>query len=71
MREKNSHALFPFRFVLSNLLYHKYLDPDEGKILKSLAGTQEKFLIHAQPDKARHLRSDVSWRPIFRLRKTE
>jgi hypothetical protein len=49
-----------FRFVLSNLLYHKYLDPDEGKILKSLAATQEKFLIHAQPDKARHLRYEVA-----------
>jgi hypothetical protein len=52
--------------VLSNLLYHKYLDPDEGKILKSLAATQEKFLIHAQPDKARHLRSEVAWWPIVR-----
>jgi hypothetical protein len=44
------------RFVLSNLLYHKYLDPDQSKILKSLAAIREKFLIHAQPEKARHLR---------------
>ncbi len=51
---------------MSNLLYHKYLDPDEGKIVKSLAATQEKFLIHAQPDKARHLRSEVARWPIVR-----
>ena len=40
------------RFCLSNLLYHKFLDPDENKIKRVLTGIQQKFLIHAQPKKA-------------------
>ena len=40
------------RFVVSNLLYHKCLDPEEGRVLRQLAAIREKFLIHAQPDKA-------------------
>ena len=44
------------RFVVSNLLYHKCLDPEEGRVLRQLAAIREKFLIHAQPDKAQHLR---------------
>jgi len=43
------------RFVLSNLLYHKFLDPDELKVKSSLNGTIQKFKIHAQPEKAGHL----------------
>ena len=45
------------RFVLSNLLYHKFLDPDELKVKSSLNGTIQKFKIHAQPEKAGHLDS--------------
>ena len=40
------------RFVLSNLFYHKFLDPDENKINRILKGLYQKFLIHAQPEKA-------------------
>ena len=40
------------RFVLSNLFYHKFLDPDENKISRSITGLHQKFLIHAQPEKA-------------------
>ena len=43
------------RFVLSNLLYHKFLDPDELKVKSSLKGLTQKFQIHAQPEKAGHL----------------
>ena len=43
------------RFVLSNLLYHKFLDPDELKVKSSLKGLIQKFKIHAQPEKAGHL----------------
>ena len=43
------------RFVLSNLLYHKFLDPDELKVKSSLKGLTQKFKIHAQPEKAGHL----------------
>jgi len=48
------------RFVLSNLFYHKFLDPDENKINRSIKGLHQKFLIHAQPDKAEALLSLVS-----------
>ena len=41
------------RFCLSNLFYHKFLDPDENKINRSLVGLQQKFLVHAQPEKAK------------------
>jgi len=47
------------RFVLSNLFYHKFLDPDENKINRSISGLHQKFLIHAQPDKAGALMSLV------------
>ena len=47
------------RFVLSNLFYHKFLDPDENKINRSITGIHQKFLIHAQPDKAGALMSLV------------
>lgn len=43
------------RFVLSNLFYHKFLDPDENKVRKSFEGLHQKFLIHAQPLKAQQL----------------
>ena len=48
------------RFVLSNLLYHKFLDPDELKVKSSLKGLIQKFKIHAQPEKAGHLDSLLS-----------
>ena len=47
------------RFCLSNLFYHKFLDPDESKINKVLTGVHQKFLIHTQPDKAAVLQSLV------------
>jgi len=47
------------RFVLSNLFYHKFLDPDENKINRSLSGLHQKFLIHAQPEKASAFQSLV------------
>ena len=48
------------RFCLSNLLYHKFLDPNENKIRRTLAGVQQKFHIHAQPEKAKHLEDLVN-----------
>jgi len=39
-------------FTKSNLLYHKYLDPNERNINKSIQGIREKFLVHAQFEKA-------------------
>ena len=47
------------RFCLSNLFYHKYLDPDEHKINKSLTGVYQKFIIHAQKEKAEAFQSLV------------
>lgn len=43
------------KFALSNLFYHKYLDPDDFKIQRELDGVVRKFKIHAQPDKAEAL----------------
>lgn len=43
------------KFALSNLFYHKYLDPDDFKIQRELDGIVRKFKIHAQPDKAEAL----------------
>ena len=40
------------KFVLSNIFYHKYLDPDEIKIDREIKGIVQKFRIHAQPEKA-------------------
>jgi len=48
------------RFVLSNLFYHKFLDPNENKIDRILKGVHQKFMIHAQPDKAHALQSLVT-----------
>ena len=48
------------RFCLSNLLYHKFLDPNENKIRRTLTGVQQKFHIHAQPEKAKYLEDLVS-----------
>ena len=42
------------RFCLSNLFYHKFLDPDESKIKRVVKGLEQKFLVHAQPEKANH-----------------
>ena len=47
------------RFCLSNLFYHKFLDPDESKIDKVLTGVHQKFIIHAQPEKAENFQSLV------------
>ena len=47
------------RFCLSNLFYHKYLDPDEHKIKESLTKTYQKFIIHAQKEKAEAFQSLV------------
>ena len=48
------------RFCLSNLLYHKFLDPDENKINRVLSGLEQKFRVHAQPEKANCLKALVS-----------
>ena len=48
------------RFCLSNLLYHKFLDPDENKINRALSGLEQKFRVHAQPEKANCLKTLVS-----------
>eukprot|EP00092_Neocalanus_flemingeri_P037301 GFUD01040623.1.p1 GENE.GFUD01040623.1~~GFUD01040623.1.p1 ORF type:complete len:962 (+),score=214.69 GFUD01040623.1:57-2942(+) len=48
------------RFVLSNLFYHKFLDPDENKIDRSLKGLHQKLLIHAQPEKAESFQSLIT-----------
>ena len=48
------------RFCLSNLLYHKFLDPNENKIRRTLEGVQQKFSIHAQPEKAKYLEDLVN-----------
>ena len=48
------------RFCLSNLLYHKFLDPDENKINRILSGLEQKFRVHAQPEKANCLKFLVS-----------
>ena len=58
------------RFVLSNLLYHKFLDPDELKVKSSLKGLIQKFKIHAQPEKAGHLDSLLSKYSDGEVRKT-
>ena len=47
------------RFCLSNLFYHKYLDPDEHKINQVLTGVHQKFIIHAQKEKAEAFQSLV------------
>ena len=47
------------RFCLSNLFYHKYLDPDEHKINQVLTGIYQKFIIHAQKEKAEAFQSLV------------
>ena len=47
------------RFCLSNLFYHKYLDPDERKINKVISGVTQKFIIHAQKEKAEAFQSLV------------
>ena len=47
------------RFCLSNLFYHKFLDPDENKIARVMSGLEQKFVVHAQPDKAASLRKLV------------
>ena len=47
------------RFCLSNLFYHKYLDPDEHKINQVLTGVYQKFIIHAQKEKAEAFQSLV------------
>ena len=47
------------RFCLSNLFYHKYLDPDEHKINQVLSGVYQKFIIHAQKEKAEAFQSLV------------
>jgi len=59
------------RFVLSNLLYHKYLDPDDRKVNKSIQGVREKFLVHAQLEKANHFQQLIhrfNDTPIFKER---
>ena len=48
------------RFCLSNLLYHKFLDPDENKINRVLSGLEQKFMVHAQPEKAECLRGLIT-----------
>ena len=45
------------RFCLSNLFFHKFLDPDENKIERTVAGLEQKFRVHAQPEKANSFRS--------------
>ena len=47
------------RFCLSNLFYHKYLDPEEQKINQVLTGIHQKFIIHAQKEKAEAFQSLV------------